>query len=273
MKQLLMLILLLCGKFAHSQELYVFSEPASNMPSHTVTPKLSLQAGREDGRWMQRYAPEVMFGFSKNFMLHLSTSLSNVGVSSVKAESFSVYGKYRFLSLDEVHRHFRMAAFMEASVSRNPSKTEEVSLRGERSGVQVGFIATQLIHKFAASLTIGNTQVIEPSRFATDAVWQPPYQSINYTLSAGVLLLPIEYENFDQLNVNFYTELLGQQTIDRKTFYNDLAPSLQFIFRSNSKLNLGYRFQLSGSQVRSMRNNFLISFEHTFFNGQKAASK
>ena len=79
------------------------------------------------------------------------------------------------------------------------------------------------------------------------------YQAMNYSLSAGYLLLPREYTDYKQTNVNIYTELLAQQSLERKAYYVDLAPAVQFIFNSNAKLNIGYRFQLKGDMLRGWR--------------------
>jgi hypothetical protein len=99
---------------------------------------------------------------------------------------------------------------------------------------------------------------------------------LNYTLSAGYLVLPVEYKSYDQLNFNVYMEILAQQGLDKrayltneKVYYIDMAPAVQFIFNSNSKLNIGYRHQIKGVGERSMKNSFLVSFEHTFFNALK----
>jgi hypothetical protein len=92
------------------------------------------------------------------------------------------------------------------------------------------------------------------------------YQAMNYSLSAGYLLIPRTYTDYKQTNINLYAELLGQQTLDRKTNYWDLAPALQFIFNSNSKLNIGYRFQVSGNMNRMSKQSMLVSFERTFLN-------
>ena len=88
---------------------------------------------------------------------------------------------------------------------------------------------------------------------------------MSYSLSAGYLLFPRKYESYKQTNLNIYTEFLAQQTLDKKRYYADLAPGIQFIFNSNSKLNLGYRFQLGGDMSRMTRSSFLLSFERTFF--------
>ena len=262
------LFLALVGLSPHAQELYVFSEPASNMPAHSLSTKLSTSFGQsENGERMQRITPELMFGFNKKFMLHTGLTFSNMTAASMRFESVYLYGKYRFLSVDDVHRHFRMAAFAEATHSRNRYAFDEVSIAGDRSGVQAGIIATQLINKFAVSGTVSHTQAMDRSRF--DKVLYTPernYQSLNYSLSAGLLLLPKEYTSYDQLNLNIYAELLGQRTLDRKTYFVDLAPAVQLIFNSNTKLNLGHRFQLSGNQWRPMEKSYYVSVEHTFFN-------
>jgi hypothetical protein len=53
--------------------------------------------------------------------------------------------KYRFLSNDGMFSHFRMAAFIEGSLSRNKEMYDELSLEGDQSGIQAGLIATQLV--------------------------------------------------------------------------------------------------------------------------------
>jgi hypothetical protein len=241
------------------------------MPANSIAAKASASFGRGyHDQNMYRYTPELQFGFSKHFMLHLGNSFSNMYSPETRWESVYLYGKYRFLSIDDMHKHFRMAAFAEGSYSRNPYHFEEVNITGDRSGIQIGLIATQLVNKLAVSGSLSHTQAMDPSRY--DKILYNPeriYRSINYSLSAGYLVLPVEYKSYDQLNMNIYAELLGQTTLDRKTFYLDLAPSLQFIIKSNTKLNLGYRVQLDGNQFRGMRNSFLVSVEHTFFNALK----
>ncbi|HEU4470803.1 MAG TPA: hypothetical protein VFR58_06970 [Flavisolibacter sp.] len=253
---------------AGAQELYVYSEPASNMPAHSLSTRVVTNFGEgHHGGQMQRYTPELMFGFSKKLMVHLGTSFSNMYTPNTRWESVYAYGKYRLLSVDDIHKHFRVAVFAEAAYSRNDYYFEEISLQGDRSGVQAGIIATQLLNKLAVSGTVSHTQAFDPSRY-DEVAYMPKrtYSSLNYTLSAGYLVLPRVYKNYDQLNLNVYTELIGQRTLDRKTFYVDLAPAVQLIFSSNTKLNLGYRFQLNGNQFRNMEKSYLVSLEHTFFN-------
>jgi len=261
----LTLAFMLRAALVQSQELYVFSEPASNMPARTISTKLSVMAEKmhhSDNNYQKRFTPELMFGINKNLMIHAATTFSDIYSGSTRWESAFMYGKYRFLSVDEVHRHFRMAAFAEGSYSRNKPIFEEINLTGDRSGIAAGLIATQLVNKFAASATAAVLKATEKREML-------PQSALNYSLSAGLLLLPREYKNYNQLNLNLYGELLGQRSLDGNTSYLDFAPSIQFIFNSNSKLNIGYRFMIAGDMQRSMKNYGLLSFEHTFFNAWK----
>jgi len=54
--------------------------------------------------------------------------------------------------------------------------------------------------------------------------------------------------------------------LDRRTHYWDLAPAVQFIFNSTSKINIGYRFQLNGNMDRMTEQSYLVSYEWTFLN-------
>jgi hypothetical protein len=265
MKPVFLLLMLLTAQMLLAQELYVFSEPASNMPAHTITPKISMMAGRQDemkGGNAFRMQPEVMLGFSRKLMVHAGSTFSNMVSKGTRFESVFLYGKYRFLSNDDVHRHFRMAAFAEGAYSRNKPVWETVNVTGDRSGLQAGIIATQLVNRVATSLTTTYVHAFDRTAALPDA-------ALNASLSAGVLVLPRSYENFEQLNLNLYAEVLAQRALDGPYYYVDLAPALQLIFNSNSKLNLGYRFEISGTGMRNMPRYFLVSFEHTFFNSLK----
>jgi len=278
MKKNVLLALVFCSIVAKGQELYVYTEPASNMPARSLSAKLSANyIGRQQGnqnRFMQRYTPELMFGINKKWMVHAGGTFADMHTQNFRWESVYLYGKYRFLSRDEVHSHFRMAAFADASYTRSPFHFEEISLQGDRSGVQLGLIATQLWNKLALSGIISHTQVLDESR--NDKTLYVPsriYQAMNYSFSAGYLILPFQYTDYRQTNLNVYTEVLAQQSLDRKAYYVDLAPAIQLIFNSNAKLNLGYRFQLNGDMLRMTESSWLVSFERTFLNAWKKKRK
>ena len=87
---------------------------------------------------------------------------------------------------------------------------------------------------------------------------------MNYTLSAGYLLFPRQNKDYRQPNLNLYVELLGQRLAGTNLNYLDIAPALQLILNSRTKINLGQRFQLQGNMQRMARNSWLISVERSF---------
>ncbi len=265
------LLFLLVAGHLNGQELYVFTEPASNMPAKSISVKVTDHFVTSDDiyqRFSHRLMPQIMFGVSKKLMVHVGTTFSNMHTTDFRYESVNLYAKYRFLSKDEIHKHFRMAFFADASSTKAPFHYDEITLMGDKSGVEAGLIATQLWHKLALSGTISHTQVLDQSRKNKTVIYVPArnYQAMNYSISAGYLLFPKEYTDYKQLNLNLYLELLAQQTLDQKTGYVDIAPAMQLIFNSNLKLNIGYRFQAGGTMQRMANNSWQLSLERTFLN-------
>jgi len=270
MKRLLICIALLASVRAGAQELYVSTEPASNMPANSFGVRLTNRFFKmeREGITGMRFEPELMFGISHKLMVHVTGLASNQMQSSFRPEGGSIYLKYRFLSKDDLHSHFRMAAYAKGAVIDNPYVlyNKELDLEGGSSGVSAGIIATQLVHKLAVSATLGynrfmnNTKDALPETLAANAV--------NYSLSAGYLLLPRKYRSFEQTNVNLYVEFLGKANTDagKRDQYMDIAPAIQFIFNSATRLDLSYRTQLFGDMQRNVFNTFTVRFEHNIFN-------
>jgi hypothetical protein len=208
-------------------------------------------------------------------MVHVGGTFADMHTKNFRWESVYLYSKYRFLSNDDLHSHFRMAAFADLAYTRSPFHYDEINLQGDKSGVQLGLIATQLWNKLAVSGTLSHTQVLDKSRNSKTNIYIPSriYQAMNYSLSAGYLVLPFEYTDYRQTNLNIYTEVLAQQSLDRKAYFVDMAPAVQLIFNSNAKLNLGYRFQLNGDMLRMSKSSWLISFERTFLGALKKQKK
>lgn len=266
MRQLLFVLVSCCTvAAAQAQELYVFSEPASNMPTNSLAAKLTYRVpdSKFNNDYKQRYTPELMFGLNRQWMLHVSTSFSNFYTSQVRWESIKTYAKYRFYSNDEVHRHFRMAAFGEAAYSRSPFSYGELGLDGDNSGVQAGLIATQLVNKLAVSGTASVIKVFANRTLHVDQL-EHSLQAFYYTLSAGYLLLPFNYTSYNQTNLNIYCEAIGMKGFDKGDYMVDIAPALQLIFNSNFKINLGARLQLGSNMQRIGEKNYFISLERTF---------
>ncbi len=250
-----------CTAFA--QELYVQTEPASNMARNSLGVRLENQGYFNPG-FRNRSTLELMYGASKNLMVHASGYISDFYRQKQHLEGFSAYAKYRFLSVDSVQRHFRGAAFIKASALNNPILNQEISLEGDNSGLQTGLIFTQLLHKVALSgsvsylLGLDNQNNTIPVGFAHDAV--------AYSLSSGYLLFPKNYTNYNQTNVNLYLELLGKTNPGYGQSYLDAAPAVQFIFNSVFRVDLSYRTPLYNSMTRNSQNMYLVRLEYNFFN-------
>ena len=276
MQKLFLLSLLGCffSGIATSQELYVFSEPASNMPAHSLSAKLSYRTpvSKVYNEYKQRFTPELMFGLNKNWMVHISSTFSDFYTSQLRWESVKTYAKYRFYSDDDVHRHFRMAAFAEGSYSRSPFYYGDINLDGDNSGVQAGVIATELVNKLAVS---GTASIIKIFADRDKHVYQLDHSlnALYYSLSAGYLLFPFNYSDYKQTNLNLYIETIGMKGFDRGDYMLDLAPALQLIFNSNFKVNLGARLQVSGNMERISEHNYFIAFERTFLGALKHKKK
>jgi hypothetical protein len=258
---------------AGAQELYVFSEPASNMPARSVSFRLTgrYPDSKLNNYFKQRYIPEIMFGLSKSWMLHISTSFSDYYSENVRPESVKTYLKWRFLSNDQVHRHFRMAAFFEISASRNDYLYDEFTLDGDLDGMQTGIIATQLINRLAVSGTVGFMQGFGATTNHHGSHSQH-LSMMNYTASAGYLLFPKDYTDYKQTNLNLYLEFLSSTGFGHYHYYIDMAPAIQLIFNSATKINLGARFQLKGNMIRVGENTYQVSIEHTILNAFKKRS-
>ena len=254
--------------FAGAQELYVFSEPASNMPARSLSFKVTgrYPDSKLNNYFKQRYIPEVMFGVSKKLMVHISAGLSDYYSTKIQPESIKGYIKYRFLSNDDVHKHFRMAAFAEGSYSRNKFLYDEFTLDGDLSGYAAGVIATQLINKLAVSGTVSYMRGIADLSAHYHTGGGDPRKMFNYSLSAGYLLFPRNYHSYKQTNLNLYLEWLGTKGADTRDYYVDLAPAIQLIFNSTTKLNLGARYQLNGNMVRVGERMYQVAVEHTILN-------
>jgi hypothetical protein len=275
----------------NAQELFVATEPASNMAKNSIGIRLGsrLMNMKEDDNLRNRLELETMFGLSKNLMVHGNLYVSDVYTGTYKAEGGSVYAKYRFLSRDAVHSHFRMAAFGKVSFSNNPSVyqtsykyvvdhgagpvehtgynghiAQDIDLDGNNSGWQAGVVATQLKHKLAVSSSLSFSNALDNGKNRLLPA-QPRY-GFNYTASVGYLLFPGQYVSYRQTNINLYAELLGTALGEKKGSYADFAPAVQFIFNSIAKVDMGARFAVWGNVHRMSNQSYVLRLEYNFLN-------
>jgi len=257
--------MLISSACAHAQELFVYTEPASNMPAHTVGLRASnwLMDERETGRTNYHFIPEIMWGVNKHLMVHAEGFISNRD-GGLAAEGMGLYAKYRFYSKDTLYRHFRAAAFGRITTNNAPIHQEEIMTNGHNSGFTLGLIATQLLHRQALSATLSYERAMDnfggneyPAAQSRDAM--------NLALSTGRLFYPKKYTSYGQVNINGMVEVLVQQHLSSDKHYIDIAPAVQFIFNSQTRVDIGYRHELYGNMERTAPNGLLLRVEHVLF--------
>ena len=266
MKRLFFVLVVFVSLDASAQELFVFTEPASNMPAKSLGVRdMNAFMFEKDGKLNYHNMPELMWGINKKWMVHVQGFISNRQEGGLKAEGGSFYAKYRFLSKDAIQSHFRMAAYGRYSLNRADIHQQEIETMGHNTGYETGLIATQLLHKVAISSSVSYERALDnnpdykfPSTESNSAV--------NYTLSVGKLMLPKVYKDYKQTNMNLMLELLGQRLNDNGKSYLDIAPSVQFIINSQARVDIGYRQELYSTMKRTAPNGIVLKFEYTFFN-------
>jgi hypothetical protein len=275
---------LLAASGAKSQELFVFTEPASNMATHSIGLRLNNTLYHmADGSYSYRLEPEIMLGASRKLMVHAAGYFSNMYQPNFRAEGGSIYAKYRFYADDGIHRHFRMAAFAKAALVNQPpglsasgassaegisARSDEIDLNGTNSGYLAGLVGTQLLHKVALSGSLAYTQRWDQGQTAHGVPGQS-MEAINYTASFGWLLLPKHYTSYHQTNINLMCEWLASTALDKSEDYVDVAPAIQFIFNSISRLDLGYRAEVLGNMDRWSKSGVFLRLEYNILNAYR----
>jgi hypothetical protein len=253
---------MVCPAFA--QELYVNTEPASNMATGSLGLRVENQ-GFFKPSYKNRSTFEAMYGVNRHLMVHGSLYASDYYSNSQHFEGGSVYAKYRFLSIDTVQKHFRGAVFAKLSSINNPMPNQEITLEGDNSGLQSGVIFTQLLHKLALSGSASYLRAFD-NRGGYNLPQEQARNAAAYTLSAGYLVLPKNYRDYKQVNMNLYVELLGKTNPGHGQSYLDVAPAVQFIFNSVCRLDFSYRTPLYNDMERNSKNMYLVRLEYNFFN-------
>jgi hypothetical protein len=193
---------------------------------------------------------QLQMGINKLLLVHLGTNYNG----------WDSYLQYRLATKDALYEHTRLAIYAKSIQTKNKAiHTNAVLFDGEESVLGAGFILTQLKHKWASSLSLGYVQKQD---------WSSHYgrNAFQYSFSNGLLVYPKRYASYRQTNINLYLELLGQKLLSGKGQYLDAAPAIQFIFNSQAKLNLGYRFALLDKTNRMTNNSLYLSADCMFFN-------
>ena len=269
MKQVFVIFFTILSFQVKAQELFVVTEPASNVPAESIGFKFGQSLMKEQYKAGYNYhmMPEITWGISKELMVRVSGFISNRNSKStqLKTEGGSLYAKYRFLSTDDLHSHFRMSVFGRYSFNNADIHQEEIETMGHNSGFEAGIVATQLIKKVAISTSLSVER-------ATDNNPDYPFPdsqsntAFNYTVSFGKLMYPQKYSDYKQTNINLMIEFVGQTLNENRKSFLDVVPSVQFIINSQARIDLAYKRELYSSMLRSAPNGFYLNLQYTFFN-------
>ena len=249
----------------YSQELFVITDPASNVPANSLGVNVMQSLFKEEMKsgYNYHFMPEVSYGLNKNIMFRASAFVSNRN-SQLVTEGGSFYTKYRFYSTDDLNSLFRLAAYGRYSFNNADIHQEQIEILGHNSGFETGLIATKLIKKVAISSSISFEKALDnkPSYPFPDNIGD---NATNYTLSFGKLMYPKKYTNYKQTNINLMVEFVGQTINENGKSYLDVMPAVQFIFNSQARLDFAYRQELVSSMIRSAPNGFYFNLYYTFF--------
>jgi hypothetical protein len=270
MKLLFFIAVFFLSLSGKAQELFSLTEPASNRPAGSIGFRFDNLIMNEINSSKINYhlIPEIMIGVSKRLMIQGNVFFSNRN-EKFTGEGGSLYAKYRFLSNDAVQKHFRMAAFGRISRNNSDIHQEEINMNGHNSGFEAGVVATQLLRKVALSSSLSILKALDNGNDNKFLYGSKNSKAVNYTFSIGKLVLPKEYKDYRQTNINLMVEFLTQVNTGSGKYYMDVAPSVQMIFNSQSRVDIGYRKELSGTLLRTAPNGFFVRLEHNLFNAFK----
>lgn len=206
-----------------------------------------------------------MWGISKRSMILADLYLSDRMVK-FRQEGWSLYYKNRFLSVDDVHSHFRMAAFARISANKYHIMDSAIDLEGMNSGYQAGLFATVLKNKLALSAGASYLRAMDNSSEHPFKTTGYGSEALSFSLSGGRLMLPVEYRDYEQINLNLMVELLSQINLLSEKAFVDLAPSLQWIIKSRMRVDVGYRFPIVNQIQRMADRGALLRLEYNIFN-------
>ncbi|HET9136582.1 MAG TPA: hypothetical protein VFO76_08090, partial [Candidatus Kapabacteria bacterium] len=254
-----------------AQELFIQTEPASNMPAGRFGLRVSSDVWQESGATLARVGGELMYGLTKELMVHAQAYGSNQ-LSGFELETVGLYAKYRFFTDDAFKHHVRLAAYADILVGTHASMPE-FSFKGSGPAISGGFIATLLENRLALSSTVGVSHALKD--IPIPGMTYRNITGINASFSAGYLLYPSHYQSYNDPNINVYAELLGYRSwYDMEMVYStkakqgtELILSLgpQLILNSVLRIDLAYSTTIYNSYDWKRSNSFFARVEYNFY--------
>lgn len=300
MKQYLLIVLYVTLLFfthfeqCSAQELFPHNEIASSVPKNVLGIRLFGETYDEFGTQRNMVALRLMYGVSSKLSVSMTPSISNhhsknlpLGlVTHTHSNNDTIYqtgnftrgihydyrfngvhilAKYRIVTNDGDHEHFRIAIYGEGSINNSAHDESEPNLMDDTKGFGGGILITYLKNHFAVSVNSGFVKPgtyteTTPDFYGGEQTTSLTYgNAFNYNLSLGYLVYPFQYKKYSETNVNVYLEFMGKsygkatvvqnnRNIEPQTelllsgSYIEMHPGLQFILNSNLRFDFTVGF-------------------------------
>ena len=272
---LFFLIFLFLYNNSYSQELYINTEAASLIPKGTKVIRfnyynifLNQTNEKESVKNALLFTPSLAYGLSKKIMISGSFQFSNKPYekdlgTNFGFNGFKLYSKQRIFTTDKQKNHTRLSSFVKYSFHKEKFMKSNIDLELQDNGFEFGLIGTQLIKKLAISITSAYTRVNDIYDKSNNLF---RLGTLKNSISAGYLVFPRKYKSYKQTNFNIYLEYITN-TITNKyfperfnKFSSTLAPGIQFIILSRSRLDFSYKIRIGDTE-----NEFLIKLTYIIY--------
>ncbi len=272
---LFFLIFLFLYNNSYSQELYINTEAASLIPKGTKVIRfnysnifLNQTNEKESVNNALLFTPSLAYGLSKKIMISGSFQFSNKPYekdlgTNFGFNGFKLYSKQRIFTTDKQKNHTRLSSFVKYSFHKEKFMKSNIDLELQDNGFEFGLIGTQLIKKLAISITSAYTRVNDIYDKSNNLF---RLGTLKNSISAGYLVFPRKYKSYKQTNFNIYLEYITN-TITNKyfperfnKFSSTLAPGIQFIILSRSRLDFSYKIRKGDTE-----NEFLIKLTYIIY--------
>ena len=294
---IVIIVVLVLTNTSFSQELYIVSHPAANLSKNRIEFRNNVMS--YDNFKYYHNSFELNYGLLGNLTLYNSVfySLDN-GYKFIGNYEGTV--RYRLHDIDKKNYHIRFAAQSGILVPANSQPIVSDAVEYElHPGHKVKFynfinditvpsvdfhttdnytikndlIVTNLIKRFSMTGEMGYNVNVPKNDFKFGNYF-------DWSFAMGYLLLPKQYDNYNDVNVNLYSESKAYYFLKNKFLGNEISNSggfrldtyigIQAIFFSSLMVELSYKIPLHSNEfaeenIGKRSNALLMSLRYLFF--------
>jgi hypothetical protein len=315
--QFILLLSVLFSAKSFAQELFPHNEIASSVPKNVLGIRLFGETYDEFGTQRNMAAIRFMYGVTSKLSVSATPTISNhhsgnlpLGlVTHTHSNNDTIYqtgsfargiqydyrfngvhllAKYRVITNDGDHEHFRVAIYGEGSFNSSAHDESEPNLMEDTKGYGGGFLVTYLKNHFAVSLNSGfvipgTYTETTPDFYGGEQTTSLTYgKAFNYNLSFGYLIHPFHYKKYSDTNINVYLEFMGKSydkakvvqnntEIEPKTDlllsgnYVEMHPGIQFIINSNLRIDFTVGFPIVNKSFARFYPIYMLGVQRYFY--------